>query len=270
MHPNQCDDGLIDAAAEAVRRESGEEAASSGAHADAIWGRHQARRRRRARRVRGAGAAAGLLLCLTAGTISVAGVDNTVKAVRRVLVGNFTVNHTLFSNSPLQRAEGFFHDRDLVRDVTISSTSIGGFAELSRLANQEFTVEAWDAESFASVLEGGDGEELRTGLVVDDVAWVSARRDDSGLTFRGHDADDAVIGTITISADGSTITATGRAFIIAGPRRRPDVNRDGVVDAADVAAVLGAWGDSGGAADVNNDRRVDGDDLFMVADAIGD
>jgi hypothetical protein len=44
-----------------------------------------------------------------------------------------------------------------------------------------------------------------------------------------------------------------------------DINRDGTVNALDLAAVLAAWGSAGGgAADASRDGRVDGNDLAVV------
>ena len=44
-----------------------------------------------------------------------------------------------------------------------------------------------------------------------------------------------------------------------------DINRDGAVNALDLAAVLAAWGSpSGGAADASRDGRIDGNDLAVV------
>jgi len=44
-----------------------------------------------------------------------------------------------------------------------------------------------------------------------------------------------------------------------------DINRDGIVNAIDISAVLAAWGSSGGGpADTNRDGRVDGGDLAVV------
>ena len=43
-----------------------------------------------------------------------------------------------------------------------------------------------------------------------------------------------------------------------------DINSDGVVDATDLAAMLGAWGQSGGPSDVNNDGTVNAADLAAL------
>jgi hypothetical protein len=48
-----------------------------------------------------------------------------------------------------------------------------------------------------------------------------------------------------------------------------DVNGDGVVNAADLSLVLGAWGAAGGAADVNDDGTVDAADLSLILAAWG-
>jgi hypothetical protein len=43
-----------------------------------------------------------------------------------------------------------------------------------------------------------------------------------------------------------------------------DINGDGVVDGADLARVLGAWGTSASGGDINGDGIVDGADLALV------
>ena len=48
-----------------------------------------------------------------------------------------------------------------------------------------------------------------------------------------------------------------------------DVNGDGVVNAADLSLVLGAWGAAGGAADINDDGTVDAADLSLILAAWG-
>ncbi len=53
----------------------------------------------------------------------------------------------------------------------------------------------------------------------------------------------------------------------------PDVNGDGQVDGADLAAVLGSWGTCGGtcgAADINGDGQVNGADLAQLLGSWGD
>ncbi len=49
----------------------------------------------------------------------------------------------------------------------------------------------------------------------------------------------------------------------------PDINADGTVNGADLLAVLGAWGQSGAAADCSNDGTVNAVDLAMVINAWG-
>ena len=48
-----------------------------------------------------------------------------------------------------------------------------------------------------------------------------------------------------------------------------DINGDGIVDAADLGALLAAWGATGGAADINDDGRVDAADLGALLAAWG-
>ena len=49
-----------------------------------------------------------------------------------------------------------------------------------------------------------------------------------------------------------------------------DINADGMVDGADLATLLAAWGDSPGSpADFNNDGMVDGADLAQLLAAWG-
>ena len=43
-----------------------------------------------------------------------------------------------------------------------------------------------------------------------------------------------------------------------------DINGDGIVDGADLARVLGAWGTDAPGGDVNGDGIVDGADLALV------
>jgi hypothetical protein len=48
---------------------------------------------------------------------------------------------------------------------------------------------------------------------------------------------------------------------------RGDINADGFVNAADLGALLAAWGSAGGAADLNGDGTVDARDLTVLLSA---
>jgi hypothetical protein len=48
-----------------------------------------------------------------------------------------------------------------------------------------------------------------------------------------------------------------------------DINGDGVVNAADLSALLVAWGATGGPADINRDGRVDAADITALLQAWG-
>ena len=51
------------------------------------------------------------------------------------------------------------------------------------------------------------------------------------------------------------------------PRNPADLNGDGRVDAADITALLNAWGDSGGAADIDGNGTVGAGDLALLLNA---
>jgi hypothetical protein len=98
--------------------------------------------------------------------------------------------------------------------------------------------------------------------------------------------DDAVpcpSGTSTISYDvfagiptyirvgGATAGGVGAISILCTPAAEPcpnDLNGDGVVGGADLAALLGAWGTAGG--DIDGDGDTDGADLASLLGAWGD
>lgn len=79
----------------------------------------------------------------------------------------------------------------------------------------------------------------------------------------GATANLLLSGDVTSVAFASTLLATividGVPAQVAG-----DVNGDGVVDAFDLAALLSAWGTTGGAADLNGDGPVDASDLAIL------
>lgn len=98
--------------------------------------------------------------------------------------------------------------------------------------------------------------------------------------WNGYDTSFANQGTYDLDATYATpwdgLPASG-TFDIGGyscvifsqgdlpPATNPaDINSDGVVDATDLAAMLGAWGQSGGPSDVNNDGTVNAADLAAL------
>lgn len=52
------------------------------------------------------------------------------------------------------------------------------------------------------------------------------------------------------------------------PVGNPDINNDGIVDGADLAALLGAWGATG-PADLDQSGQIDGTDLMILLSAWG-
>ena len=70
-------------------------------------------------------------------------------------------------------------------------------------------------------------------------------------------------GTTCVDANGNSIADICE---VADPA---DVNGDGVVNAADLSLVLGAWGATSGAADINSDGIVNAADLAAVLDGWG-
>lgn len=60
---------------------------------------------------------------------------------------------------------------------------------------------------------------------------------------------------------GRSVSATQ---VVTVPGMPADLNSDGMVDAYDLAVVLGAWGSSSGAGDLNGDLNVDGTDLSVL------
>lgn len=76
-----------------------------------------------------------------------------------------------------------------------------------------------------------------------------------------------------LSADGSLIaagTVDVQRFWTPPPCSAADLNCDGIVDGADLGAMLSAWGPCAGcAADLNDDARVDGADLGQLLTAFG-
>ncbi|RMH29000.1 MAG: hypothetical protein D6693_02730 [Planctomycetota bacterium] len=219
----------MDRGLRAMRDETPEGAAA--ADAGAIWDRRLALEARRRRRVRRVAAACTACAALTGGTIAIAGVQTTLNAVRSII---WTLT---FDNSS---------------------------APSRALVPSRITVEAVQGESSGVALRHGiTPGEIRTGVLVGDPSWVNATRDGDGLTLNGLDQHGAVVGTVTISPDGKTISAVGDAFIIAGPTpRSPDVNHDGVVNLRDVEAILRQYGaECDCDADLDRDGRVGRADL---------
>lgn len=63
---------------------------------------------------------------------------------------------------------------------------------------------------------------------------------------------------------------TGHDFALPAPKPcRADVNHDGIVDAADLAAVLSAWGAGPGFADINRNGLVDAADIAVLLNSWG-
>ena len=81
-----------------------------------------------------------------------------------------------------------------------------------------------------------------------------------------------------VSADGITLVGYGQhnshtegwIATIPGAQPCPELTGDGVVDAADLAVLLGSWGPcSGCSADLNGDSVVDAADLAILIGAWG-
>ena len=82
------------------------------------------------------------------------------------------------------------------------------------------------------------------------------------------DVEAAEFGLPWAGAGTSCVDADGDGYSDLCPPGGPyDLNHDGFVDAADLAVLLGAWGDAGGAADLNHDGAVNASDLaaFLAA-----
>lgn len=65
------------------------------------------------------------------------------------------------------------------------------------------------------------------------------------------------------ATDACGLTATA-IQVITVPGLAADLNMDGMVDAYDLAVILGAWGSDSGVGDINGDGTVDGFDLSAV------
>ena len=59
-------------------------------------------------------------------------------------------------------------------------------------------------------------------------------------------------------------------FFHGGAVSPADINHDGRIDAADLAAVLSAWGSTSGDADINNDGVVNAVDLSFILSGWGE
>lgn len=70
--------------------------------------------------------------------------------------------------------------------------------------------------------------------------------------------------TITWTATDGCGRSVSAAQVISVQGIPADLNSDGMVDAYDLAVVLGSWGSTSGVGDVNGDRVVDGTDLAMM------
>ncbi len=69
-------------------------------------------------------------------------------------------------------------------------------------------------------------------------------------------------------ADCADVDGDGVSDVCLAPGS-PDINGDGAVNGADLLAVLGAWGQTGSAADCSNDGIVNAVDLAMIINAWG-
>lgn len=91
-----------------------------------------------------------------------------------------------------------------------------------------------------------------------------------------NDLDTATLGGLAGSASGSVLAAASTyepatpwttyrlSIAIVDPETPADLTGDGKVDAADLAALLGAWGSGDAAADLNADGTVDANDLAVL------
>lgn len=70
--------------------------------------------------------------------------------------------------------------------------------------------------------------------------------------------------TVTWTATDACGRAASATQLVTVPGIPADLNSDGMVDAYDLALVLGAWGSTTGVGDVNGDLAVDGTDLSVL------
>ncbi len=107
----------------------------------------------------------------------------------------------------------------------------------------------------------------------------------NGDTLKYHVYDTWVIGATalpldcvsSLNRDGTTSANTpknyagvqGTVNACPAPPCPADIDGSGVVDAGDLAALLGAWGNTGGDADLDNDGDVDAADLSVILGAWG-
>lgn len=82
------------------------------------------------------------------------------------------------------------------------------------------------------------------------------------VSIDGNGDDIVVLGPTGGTYFGAAATATLQRF--AEPQVYGDINGDGQINAADLSAVLAAWGSSNAAADLNVDGTVDARDLAIV------
>lgn len=107
------------------------------------------------------------------------------------------------------------------------------------------------------------------GTTVGSRSFLDVTNNGATGTFAGFPlAQDLVAGTtyyICAGSYGASTAITGVLSIDGPPQSVPgDINGDGVVDAADLATLLGAWDTSDPMADINHDGLVDAADLSIL------
>jgi len=109
-----------------------------------------------------------------------------------------------------------------------------------------------------------------TGRVASIDVEFDANGNAAASDFIEHTSELGGVGNVSAfgrDADGELyiLSFNGNIYRIRGTIEPGDTNRDGVIDAADLAAVIGAWGASDcGVADIDNDEVVGASDLAAV------
>lgn len=115
--------------------------------------------------------------------------------------------------------------------------------------------------------------DLLLGLGVGPGGAVAEEIVDGERRIVARDSSGAITGSVTLSEDGSTVTASGNGYIFINNRKwrlkRADVNDDGAINGLDLLAVFGAFHTSCDCpADIDGDGVVDVADLRIVIEAI--